>query len=98
MDLGYISPNISKTFTRRNFNYQNKKAFEGSLYSADWSSIDELANTEGPNAAYKPSRTLHHPANLLSSIILYPPFSPPGHFPSHVLQPSHIHHCTTSLE
>src|SRR6218665_1962724 len=53
MDLGYISPNTSKTFNRQNFNYQNKKAFENSLYSADWSSIDELANTEGPNTAYK---------------------------------------------
>src|SRR6218665_927334 len=24
------------------------------------------------------------------------PFLDPGHFASHVLQPSHIHHCTTS--
>ena len=24
--------------------------------------------------------------------------SRPVHFPSHVLQPSHVHHCTTSLE
>ena len=46
-----------------------------------------------------PSRTLHHPANpLYSIIILSHPFPTPGHFSSHVLQPSHIHHCTTSLE
>src|SRR6218665_2054569 len=30
----------------------------------------------------------HHPVS----------FSSPGRFSSHVLQPSHIHHCTTSLE
>src|SRR6218665_3056137 len=44
-----------------------------------------------------PSRTLHHPANpLYSIIILSHPFPSPGHFSSHVLQPSHIHHSTTS--
>src|SRR6218665_3904086 len=41
--------------------------------------------------------SLHHPANPLYPIILLShPFSTP--FSSHVLQPSHIHHCTTSLE
>ena len=46
-----------------------------------------------------PPRTLHHPANpLYSIIILSHPFSTPGHFSSHVLQPSHVHHCTTSLD
>src|SRR6218665_154334 len=34
---------------------------------------------------------------LYSIIILSHPFSTPGHFSSHVLQQSHIHHCTTSL-
>src|SRR6218665_2921405 len=49
--------------------------------------------------AHVPSRTLHHPANpLYPIIILSHPFSTPGHFSSHVLQPSHIYHCTTSLE
>src|SRR6218665_418006 len=49
--------------------------------------------------AHVPSRTLHHPANpLYSIIILSHPFSTLSHFPSHVLQPSYIHHCTTSLE
>src|SRR6218665_3582805 len=37
--------------------------------------------------------TMLHPTILLSH-----PFSTPSHFSSHVLQPSHIHHCTTSLE
>src|SRR6218665_1157667 len=46
-----------------------------------------------------PSRTLHHTANpFYSIIILSHPFWTPGHFSSHVLQPSHIHHCTTFLE
>src|SRR6218665_3609562 len=49
--------------------------------------------------AHVPPRTLHHPANpLYSIIILSHPLSTLGHFSSHVLQPSHIHHCTTSLE
>ena len=50
---------------------------------------------------YSPSRTLHHPANpLYSIIILSHPFSTPGHFSSHVFQPSHrpISYCTMSLE
>jgi len=49
--------------------------------------------------AHIPSWTLHHPANMLYSIIILShPFSTPGHFSSHVFQPSHINHCTTSLE
>ena len=49
--------------------------------------------------AHAPSRTLHHPAYpFYSIIILSHPFSTHGHFSSHVLQQSHIHHCTTSLE
>src|SRR6218665_3385265 len=49
--------------------------------------------------AHIPSRTLHHPANTLYSIIILShPSSPPGHFSPHVFQPSHINHCTTSLE
>src|SRR6218665_2504387 len=41
----------------------------------------------------------HHPANLLYSIIiLFHPFSTTGRFSSCVPQPSHIYHCTTSLE
>src|SRR6218665_409909 len=46
-----------------------------------------------------PSRTLHHPANTLYSIIILShPFSTPGHFSSLVSQRSHINHCATSLE
>src|SRR6218665_2671705 len=49
--------------------------------------------------AHVPSRTLHNPANqLYSIIILSHPFSTSGYFSSHVLQRSHIHHCTSSLE
>src|SRR6218665_3028074 len=44
-------------------------------------------------------RELFTPSHLLSLItFLSPPFSPPSHFSSYVLQPSHIHHCLTSLE
>src|SRR6218665_3056136 len=44
-------------------------------------------------------RPLHHPPPpLYPTIIRSPPSPPPGHFSSHVPQPSHIHHCTTSLE
>src|SRR6218665_1253205 len=43
--------------------------------------------------AHLPSRTLHHPTNPLYPILLLSrPFSTPGHFSSHVFQPSHIHH------
>src|SRR6218665_3494141 len=35
---------------------------------------------------------------LNPTILLSYPFSTPSHFSSHVLQPSHIHHCTTTLE
>jgi len=49
--------------------------------------------------AHIPSRTLHHPANPLYPIILLShPFSTSDHFSSHGLKPSHIHHCTRSLE
>src|SRR6218665_1869395 len=47
--------------------------------------------------AHVPSQTLRHPANPLYSIIIVShPFSTPGHFSSHGLQPSHaypsLHH------
>src|SRR6218665_985388 len=35
---------------------------------------------------------------LSPTILLSHPFSTPSHFSSHVLQPSHIRHCTTPLE
>src|SRR6218665_1349032 len=49
--------------------------------------------------AHLPSRAFHHSANPLYPIILLShPFSTPGRLSSHVLQKSHIRHCTASLE
>src|SRR6218665_1067327 len=53
----------------------------------------------GVPLTHLPSRTFHHSANPFYPIILLShPFSKPGHFSSHVLYPSHIHHSSTSLE
>src|SRR6218665_1067666 len=49
-----------------------------------------------PMLDFKTASTIAN--TLYSIIILSPPFSPPGHFSSHVFQPSHINHCATSLE
>src|SRR6218665_281800 len=42
--------------------------------------------------------TIHAANPFYPIILLSHPFSTPGHSSSHVLQPSHIHHCTASLE
>src|SRR6218665_2474104 len=76
------------------------------LKSLHWLKLPERIHFKVPNLqlpavlpAHIPSPTLHHPANpLYSIIILSHSFSTPSHFLSHVLQPSHIHYCTTSLE
>src|SRR6218665_1420602 len=49
-----------------------------------------------PMLDFKTASTIAN--TLYSIIILSHPFSTPGHFSSHVFQPSHINHCATSLE
>src|SRR6218665_1665983 len=71
------------------------------LYSNHYSLQRPVPNLQFPAVfpANVSSRTLHRPATTLYSIIIPShSFSSPGHFSSHVLKPSPIHHCTTSLE
>src|SRR6218665_1527866 len=76
------------------------------LKSLHWLKIPEHIHFKVPNLqlppvlpAHLPSRAFHHSANPLYPIILMShPFWTPGQLSSHVLQKSHIRHCTPSLE
>jgi len=77
------------------------------LKSLHWLKIPErihfkvlsLTYNSGTPSVHLPLRTFHNSANPLYPILLLShPFSTPCHFPSDVLQQSHIHNCTTSLE
>src|SRR6218665_2647430 len=98
-----IQNSLARSITRM----PRHHCFTPVLKSLHWLKIPErihfkvlsLTYNSGTPSVHLPLRTFHNSANPLYPILLLShPFSTPCHFPSDVLQQSHIHSCTTSLE